>query len=188
MARPLGGRGGGGGAGAPPPAPPQEWGRLLLEAEELARAWARSRSTANSAVILRFAGLYGPGRIVRRSLLERGEPIPGDPDKFLNLIHVEDAARAAAAALEAGDPQPLYLVTDDRPVTRREYYSQAAEILHAPPPRFITPPPGSPEAARDATSKRVSNRRMKRGLGVSLLYPDIAKGLTASLRPEGRAH
>ena len=91
-----------------------------------------------SAIILRFAGLYGPGRVVRRSLLERGEPIPGDPEKFLNLIHIDDAAQAAAAALEARHAEPLYVVSDDRPVTRREYYTRMADATGVAAPRFET--------------------------------------------------
>jgi nucleoside-diphosphate-sugar epimerase len=162
-----------------PTHPEHESGRVVLEAEGRVRAWADSRGV--SAVILRFAGLYGPVRIVRRSMLERGEPIPGDPEKFLNLVHVDDAAAAAAAALAADAPEPTYVVADDRPVTRREYYSVAARVLGAPEPRFETPRPGSPEAARDVTSKRVDNRRMKSGLGVALLYPDITTGLAAAL-------
>jgi nucleoside-diphosphate-sugar epimerase len=162
-----------------PTCPQHESGRVILEAEGRLRSWAESR--ASSAVVLRFAGLYGPGRIVRRTILERGEPIPGDPDKFLNLIHIDDAARAATAALHTIEPQPVYLVGDDRPVTRREYYSVAARTLGAPEPRFAPPEPGSPEAARDATSKRVDNRRMKRGLLVKLLHPDITTGLPAAL-------
>ena len=63
---------------------------------------------------MRFAGLYGPGRIVRRTVLERGEPIPGDPDKFLNLIHIADAAGVSASALAAIGTEALYLVGDDR--------------------------------------------------------------------------
>jgi nucleoside-diphosphate-sugar epimerase len=162
------------------PAEPQhESGRVVLEAEGRVRAWADSRDA--SVVILRFAGLYGPGRLVRRSMLESGEPIPGDPEKFLNLVHIDDAAAAAAAALDAGAPGPIYLVADDRPVTRHEYYKAAAAVLGAPEPRFETPRPGSPEAARDATSKRVVNRRMKQDLGVVLGYPDITTGLVAAL-------
>jgi nucleoside-diphosphate-sugar epimerase len=164
-----------------PTCPEHDSGRVSLEAEGRLRAWAAPR--AGSAVVLRFAGLYGPGRIVRRSILERGEPIPGDPEKFLNLIQIDDAARAAAAALEADSPGPTYLVGDDRPVTRREYYSVAARILEAPEPRFAPPRPGSPEAARDATNKRVSNLRLKRDLGLTLTYPDIATGLPAALGP-----
>jgi nucleoside-diphosphate-sugar epimerase len=130
---------------------------------------------------LRFAGLYGPGRIVRRALLERGEPIPGDPERFLNLIQIDDAARVGSAALQALEPEPIYLVGDDRPVTRREYYTVAARSLRAPAPRFVPPQLGSTEAARDATSKRVANGRMRRGLGITLLYPDITTGLPAAL-------
>jgi nucleoside-diphosphate-sugar epimerase len=161
--------------------PGHESGRVVLEAEGRVRAWADSRGA--SAVILRFAGLYGPGRIVRRAMLERGEPIPGDPEKFLNLIHIDDAAQAAAAALDADAPAPIYLVADDRPVTRREYYSVAARIIGAAEPRFERPRPGSPESARDATNKRVGNGRMKAGLGVVLSYPDMMTGLAAALGP-----
>jgi nucleoside-diphosphate-sugar epimerase len=167
-----------------PTHPEHESGRVVLEAEGRVRAWADSRGV--SAVILRFAGLYGPGRIVRRAMLERGELIPGDPEKLLNMVHIDDAAQAAAAALDVGTPEPIYLVADDRPVTRREYYAVAAEALGAPEPQFEPPRPGSAEAARDATSKRVDNRRMKRGLGVNLLYPDITTGLAATLSPDGR--
>jgi nucleoside-diphosphate-sugar epimerase len=162
-----------------PTSPQHESGRLCLEAEGRLLAWSELRT--GSTVALRFAGLYGPGRIVRRTLLERGEPIPGDPEKFLNLIQIDDAARVAAAALQAVEPERLYLVGDDRPVTRREYYTVAARSLRAPAPRFAPPQPGSPEAARDATSKRVANRRMKCGLGIRLLYPDIMTGLPAAL-------
>jgi nucleoside-diphosphate-sugar epimerase len=163
-----------------PTAPEHESGRVVLEAEGLVRGWAASRPDA-SAVILRFAGLYGPGRVVRRAMLERGEPIPGDPDKFLNLVHIDDAARAAAAALEAEAPAPVYLVADDRPVTRREYYATAARVIGAPEPRFEVPRTGSVEAARDATSKRVANRRMKADLDIIPRYLDITTGLADAL-------
>jgi nucleoside-diphosphate-sugar epimerase len=162
-----------------PTCPLHESGKVCLEAEGRIRAWSEDRSV--SAVVLRFAGLYGPGRIVRRAILERGEPITGDPDKFLNMIHIEDAARVSAAALDAKEFGPIYVVGDDRPVTRREYYSVAARALAAPEPRFVPPLPGSAEAARDATNKRVANHRMKCELRITLLYPDITTGLPAAL-------
>ncbi len=163
-----------------PTEPPHESGKVCLEAEGRIRAWSEDRSI--SAVVLRFAGLYGPGRIVRRAILERGEPIPGDPDKFLNMIHIDDAARVSAAALDAERPGPIYVVGDDRPVTRREYYSVAARALEAPEPRFAPPLPGTAEASRDATNKRVANHRMKREFGIDLLYPDVTSGLTDVLK------
>ncbi len=167
--------------------PPHESGRVCLEAEGRVRAWSQARVRSSAAIILRFSGLYGPGRAVRRSLLERGEPIPGEPDKFLNLIHIDDAARAAEAALEARHAEPVYLVSDDRPVTRLEYYARMAELLGSPPPRFRPPAPASPESARDTTSKRISNARIKNALGLTLNYPDITTGLATCLDGTGQS-
>ena len=92
-------------------------------------------------------------------------------------------AQAAVAALEVVTAKSIYLIGDDRPVTRQEYYTQMATLLGAPEPRFETARLGSFEASRDATNKRVANVRMKRELGVSLYYPDITTGLTAALNP-----
>ena len=166
-----------------PTCPRNESGRVCLAAEEGVFNWANANDLSASAIILRFAGLYGPGRMVRRSILERGEPIPGDPQKYLNLIHIDDAALAASAALAAGHADPIYVVSDDRPVTRQEYYSRMAALLDTPGPRFEPAKPGSPEAARDVSNKRIANRRMKSGLGVALIYPDINTGLSSCLNP-----
>ncbi len=163
------------------PGPRTESGVVCVEAEERLREWIEARGGAAGAVILRFAGLYGPGRVVRRGLVERGEPIPGDPSKLFNLIHIDDAAGVAMAAPGAGGPEWLYLVSDDRPVTRLEYYSLLARLLNEPAPTFALPQAGSIDEGRDATSKRVTNHRMKAGLGIELLYPDISTGLPAAL-------
>jgi len=163
-----------------PAEPRTEAGRICLDAERVATDWGRASGV--STVVLRCSGLYGPGRIVRRAMIENGEPIPGDPDKFLNLIHIDDAAQAVVSTLEAPSPSSLYLVSDDRPVRRREYYALAADVLNAPTPQFVPPTAGSPEAARDAASRRVANRRMKAELGVKLAYPDATIGLAAVLQ------
>lgn len=160
-----------------PAEPPGESGRIHLAAEKVARDWGDTRPMSR-VVVLRFAGLYGPGRVVRRTLIERGEPIAGDPDKFLNLIAIDDAAQTALAALDALDPEPLYLVADDRPVARREYYSLAAALLNAPEPRFVIP---AAQASRDASNKRIRNTLMKQSLGVRPRFPDITTGLPHAL-------
>jgi len=166
-----------------PTRPQHESGKVCLEAEQRVRAWADSRAGSVSAVILRYVGLYGPDRVVRRTILERAEPIPGDPAKFLNLIHIDDAALAGVATLETIEVESIYLIGDDRPVTRREYYSLMATLLSAPEPRFEPTGPESRESSRDATNKRVANHRMKRWLGLKLIYPDITTGLRAAIGP-----
>jgi nucleoside-diphosphate-sugar epimerase len=162
-----------------PTSPTHESGRVVLDAEHLLRDVAGRLGLP--VVILRFAGLYGPGRIPRRASLERNEPIVGDPDRPLNLVHIDDAAAAAVAALDRGRPGRVYHVCDDCPLPRGEYYRTAARLLGAPAPRFVPPEPGSPEALREASSKRISNRRLRDELGVSLAYPDVHSGLPSAL-------
>ena len=166
-----------------PAEPTTESGRVCLDAENIARGWAAANDV--SLTVLRYAGLYGPGRVVRRQALEAGEPIAADPDSYLNMIHVDDAASAAVAALTAGSPGPLYLVCDDGPLPRGEYYRKAATLLGAPPPVFVKPVPG-PSRGRGDSNKRVSNRRVKAELGISWTYPDVASGLIAALQPQDR--
>lgn len=162
-----------------PAEPIQEGGRVCLEAEQVASHWARAAGA--SLVVLRFSGLYGPDRVIRRALLERGEPIPGDPARYLNLVHIDDAAQAAVAALDAARTDPIYLVSDDRPVERCEYYILAARMLDAPPPRYEPSAAGRAGIVQETANRRIANRRMRTGLGVDLLYPDILAGLPAAL-------
>jgi nucleoside-diphosphate-sugar epimerase len=163
--------------------PRSESGRACLEAEGVVRS--QDVDGAPPATILRYSGLYGPGRILRREALLRGEPIAGDPGKYLNLIHIDDAAAAAVVALDRGSPGGLYLASDDRPAPRSEFYALAAESLGAPAPRFEPHRPGSPGAGRDESNKRVSNRRIRAELGLRLIHPDITSGVPAAIAAGG---
>ena len=161
-----------------PAEPKHEAGRVCLDAENLIR------ERGGDVVVLRFAGLYGPGRIVRKAMVERGEVLVGDPSKYLNLIHLDDAAGASLAAFDRGEGGRTYLACDDRPVERREYYDLVARCLGAPSPRFVLPTPDGNETRREETNKRVSNRRLRSELGVRLAYPDITTGVPAALLAE----
>jgi len=159
--------------------PRTESGRACLEAEGVVREFEAQGRLPST--ILRYSGLYGPDRLMRREPLLRGEPIVGSPDKILNLVHIDDAAAAAVAALDRAGIGDLFLISDDRPAPRAEYYRLAAEALGAPPPRFVPAAAGSPEAGREGSNKRVSNRRMHAELGLSLIYPDITTGVPAAI-------
>ncbi len=153
-----------------PTGPADESGRVLETVEKslLEHWWP-------GAIVLRFAGIYGPGRLIRSQALLNGEPIPADPDGWLNLIHVEDGAAAVVAADERGAPGSVYNVADGHPVRRRDFYTLLAELRGAPPPRF------APPAGADRGNRRVSNRRMRTELSVALRYPSYEEGLRASL-------
>ncbi len=153
--------------------PQRAGGQACLAAESvLAEHRLGSRS-----IVLRLAGLYGPGRIPRGDTVAAGQPLEADPDRVLNLIHVDDAVEAVLAAERAVSPSRCYLVSDGHPVLRRQFYAHWAELIGAPTPRFIQPDPG--EASRDRGDKRVANGRMLEELGVRLQFPDYRQGLSA---------
>jgi len=159
--------------------PTRDNGRVCLEAEQT--VWEffprQHGASAPSATILRLAGIYGPDRLLRRiEQVKNTTPIAGNPEAFLNLIHVDDAARAVIACEERGTSNGLYLVADDMPVRRRDYYSRLASLLDAPAPTFVE--------SRDPTSnlnKRCSNRKLREALGAQLRYPTIETGLPHAL-------
>jgi nucleoside-diphosphate-sugar epimerase len=152
--------------------PQEESGRICLEAEQLLHR------RLPEAIILRFAGIYGPGRLLRRAAIEQGQPIAADPDRWVNLIHGDDGAAAVLAAEARGQPGRIYNVSDGRPVRRRDLFVELAKRLGAPEPRFVPPPADKPH---ERGHRRVSNRRMREELQVTLKYPTYVEGLAASV-------
>jgi len=144
---------------------------VLLEAEALVQSRVGDRGTA-----LRFAGLYGPGRLPRLEDLRAGRPIAADPDSWLNLIHVDDAAQVVSAVTAAPAARSLYVVSDGVPVRRRDWYAHLARQSGSPPPTWDT----------TATRTRGADKRVDPGLlfhdiPLKLAYPDSFKGIDAIL-------
>ena len=152
-----------------PAHPAREAGRVLLEAEDLLHARVGDRGTA-----LRFAGLYGPGRLPRLDDLKAGRPIAADPDSWLNLVHVDDAARIVVAVAAAPHARQLYVVSDGHPVRRRDWYAHLAARTGSPPPSFDT----AAERTRGA-DKRVDPALLFRDIPLALAYPDSFRGIDA---------
>jgi nucleoside-diphosphate-sugar epimerase len=154
---------------ASPTEPVEESGRIALEAERLLRA------KLPGAVVLRFAGIYGPDRLLRKSALLNGEPLVGDADRWLNLIHVDDGADAVLATEAKSEPGATFTIADDEPVTRRDFYTLLARLLHAPAAKFEhRPEPGT-------ANRRVSNRTARDWLGWSPRFPTYREGLPAAI-------
>jgi nucleoside-diphosphate-sugar epimerase len=127
--------------------------------------------------ILRFAGLYGPGRLVGGEAMKRGEPVAGDGEAWLNLVHQDDAAMALWRAVEHGESGEVYNVADGRPVQRKDFYSKLAELLDCPPPTF------APELARrHRGNRRIHAGKARTRLGWSPRYPSYVEGLEAIVR------
>ena len=107
--------------------PVREGGRACWEAEQRLHA----DPMGQRAIILRMAGIYGPGRIPRQKELQAGVPIEAPSEGYLNLIHVDDAASAVIAAERQAPLPALYCVSDGHPVIRGEYFRELAELLGA---------------------------------------------------------
>lgn len=157
-----------------PTDPEDEAGKVVLEAERLLH------DRLPEAVVLRFSGIYGPGRLIRAQSLREGKPLAGDPEKYLNLIHVEDGAAALEAAESRARPGQTCNVSDDLPVVRREFYAELARLLDVPEPRWL--PVAGAAAGREARgNRRICNRRLRQEWGVNLTYPTYREGLRAAL-------
>lgn len=117
--------------------------------------------------VLRFGGIYGPGRTWLIEQVRRGGKAS---NIWSNRIHAEDAARAAAHVLALAAPEPTYNVVDDSPAPLPEVYAWLGQRLG------VTPPPShDTTVASRRGSKRVSNRRL-RASGFELLYPSYRDG------------
>ena len=151
--------------------PLEKSGRIVLEAEALLR------DKLPQATILRFAGIYGPNRLLRKQPLLNGEPLIGDAEKWLNLIHVQDGVRAVLCA-EATPASAgcIFNIADDTPVRRRDFYAHLAHLLNAPEAKFEPAEPTSLEANR-----RISNIKARNELGFQPEFPSYEEGLVASL-------
>ena len=148
-------------------------GKVLLELEQLAS------SDMPASVIVRFSGIYGPGRERQIAMaMSDSLEIQESPPCFINRIHREDAAAVLLHVMTVSSPAALYLASDDKPVPRFELMSWLAESLDRPTPKGLT--------IRDAgQGKQVCNKKL-RDSGYNFKYADYKTGYTALLARRNR--
>lgn len=132
--------------------------------------------------ILRIAGIYGPGRSALERAISGHLKIIDKSDTIFSRIHVDDIVSALILSINATNPGSTYNLSDDYPCNPRENSEFACKILG------ITPPNPIPLAEAElseiglgfyAQSKRVSNKKVKTELGLTLAYPSYKEGLIA---------
>jgi nucleoside-diphosphate-sugar epimerase len=142
-------------------------------------------------VVLRYGGFYGPGTSLTRGgehteAVRKGQfPIVGSGAGVWSFIHIEDAARATAAAVERGAPG-IYNVVDDEPAPVSEWLPYLAELLGAKPPRHVPVwlarvAAGELGVAMMTTVRGASNAKAKRELGWEPRYPSWRQGFVETL-------
>jgi nucleoside-diphosphate-sugar epimerase len=156
--------------------PISENGSVCLETENV----LTNSRFGPCAVILRLAGIYGPGRLHRRAKdLLAGIPITVPKDNFLNLIHVDDASAILAAAAIHAKPPCTFIVADGHAVKYLDYIAYLAKLLGVSDPQFIEPTACESDQVRALSNKRLSSSQILSELGVQLKYPTYQKGLKA---------
>jgi nucleoside-diphosphate-sugar epimerase len=163
-----------------PTEPTTDTARVLVETERVYLEAARRGNFP--AVVLRVAGIYGPGRgWWLKQLLASEARIEGDGRRYLNMIHRDDVVGCIIAALERGQPGEIYNAVDDEPVTQRDFLAWLADKLHRPLPPAVA---GNPDLnrKRGVTDKRISNRKLKEQLGYVFRYPTFREGYAAELK------
>lgn len=146
-------------------------GRRMREAEQLAE------NCGIPATIIRFGGIYGPGRTRMIDRVRQGAPCVAEPPQHTNRIHRDDCVGILA---HLGRPEVaggIYLGVDHAPCTQCELMDWLADQLSVPRPARVA---GTAGGVR-GSNKRVKNERL-RASGYSLLYPSYKEGYTELLR------
>jgi nucleoside-diphosphate-sugar epimerase len=134
--------------------------------------------------VFRLPGIYGPGRSALDRL--RSGPVAriAKPGHVFSRIHVDDIVAAVMASM-IGGPAGIYNIADNLPAPGEAVTAAAARLLGIEPSPLTSledatlSPMGR---AFYAECRRVANGRMKRQLGVSLLYPDYHAGLLSCFK------
>lgn len=104
----------------------------ILQAEQ------KLKALNSDNIIIRFSGIYGPGREHLLRLAKRQPEIQKEPPYYTNRIHQQDCVGVLAYILECrlkGMPlQQCYLASDDAPAPLWDVMSWIADKMRCAPP------------------------------------------------------
>ncbi|MFY0989028.1 SDR family oxidoreductase [Halomonas sp. C05BenzN] len=132
--------------------------------------------------VVRFSGIYGPGRDRLIRQVSEGRIAPASPAMYTNRIHRDDCAGVLAHLVDlalAGKPlHELYLGSDCEPAPLHEVMAWLARQLKVEATETIQSP------LRRRASKRCDNRRLLES-GYVFRYPSYREGYAQVLREGG---
>ena len=142
-------------------------GKILLQSEQLAY------SLCDSVTVVRFSGIYGPGRLRNIRRVQEGQEIIEQPPQFTNRIHRDDCVAVLKFLIEMDvsgkELEPLYLASDDASVPEHEVMDYIADTLDLP--RL----PRKAASVALGRNKRCNNHKLK-DFGFQFRYPTYREG------------
>ncbi|WP_027794124.1 NAD-dependent epimerase/dehydratase family protein [Paraburkholderia acidipaludis] len=149
--------------------------RRVAAESVLRRATARGVLTAS---IARIPGIYAANRLPLARLAKGTPALVERDDVYTSHIHADDLAAIMVRLAARGRPARVIHASDDSELKMGEYFDRVADVFGlARAPRV-----SREEAERSLEpmllsfmreSRRLSNRRLKRELGVRLRYPSV---------------
>lgn len=148
-------------------------------ARELVAGELLARERAGETVVVRFSGIYGPGRTRLIEQVRGGRARRTRAPVWTNRIHRDDCAGVLAHLLRLPDPAPIYVGSDEEPAERNTVYAWLAGQLG------VGEPPLEDQAARGSGRIIGANKRcdgsLLRGSGYAFRYPTFREGYAALL-------
>jgi nucleoside-diphosphate-sugar epimerase len=124
-------------------------------------------------IVVRFSGIYGPGREYLLRMAKQGSEVQKDPPYYTNRIHQQDCIGVLVFLLEQSLQgialEQCYVASDDDPATMWEVMSWLAEQMNCQSPLIKT------NNNEIVMNKRCHNQRLKK-LGYHFQYPDFKTG------------
>ena len=161
--------------------------RRRVSAEEMTRVWCTERRTRR--VVLRVPGIYGPGRLPTERL-RKAEPVVHPNEAGIsNRIHVDDLVEACVQAATNPEARGVYNITDGNACSATEFLDLLAAVTGLPPCPRVSMDEAQLTFSQERLSflnesRRVSNERMLKHLGVKLRYADMEEGIRKSLEEQ----
>lgn len=153
-------------------------GKRLLQAEQIVRGFSSAHT------IVRFGGIYGPGRDRLLRQLREGKRTPPIPPRYSNRIHRDDAVNTLCFLIErAAAQQPLqqlYLGVDTEPAPLAEIEQWFCDFLKIDYESLI-----ANDAEMRGGNRRCSSARLQ-ALGYRFIYPTYRQGLPILLAANKR--
>ncbi|MAK89700.1 MAG: NAD(P)-dependent oxidoreductase [Oleibacter sp.] len=142
-------------------------GKEMLAAEE---ALLKDKAPAT---VVRFTGIYGPGRTRMIRQAQSGSHCDPEPPVWTNRIHRDDCVGVlellVSKAIAGEALEEIYLATDDEPATLFDVLEWMKDRIGD-----VEPDHDVPEASRRA-NRRCSNKRL-RALGYEFKYSNYREG------------
>jgi len=124
-----------------------------------------------NSTVVRFSGIYGPGRMHLLNSVRAGIIAPSDPVHYSNRIHRDDCAGVLAHLVKMLTQEktlsPIYLASDEQPTPIHNVTTWLAEQNQVKPTQE--------QVIRRGGSKRCDSTCL-RASGYRFLYPSYQEG------------